>query len=184
MLAGAAGVSAGWPRGTLDWQPDRAWLEPWRWFTAAWVHLDREHLLANLAGACVVAAFGHAAGCGRRDALAWALAWPLTHGALLLVPAVQHAAGASGVLHAGVAVAAGTLLGGHGRRRTIGVLVLLGLLVKVLAEQPWVAPLRATAGWDFPVAVAVHASGVAAGLVAAAVAWATSRRRAAATIRD
>lgn len=181
-LVAAAGIGSGWPREALDWQPARAWSEPWRWLTAAWVHLDRAHLLASLAGAAVVAAFGGAARCGTRDALAWACAWPMAHGGLLLAPQLQHVAGASGVLHAGVAVAAGRLLAGRGRGRTIGALVLAGLLLKLLAERPWVAPLQPMSGWDFPVAVAVHVSGVAAGLACAAVAWATSPRRAAATI--
>lgn len=113
-LAGAGALLtalAGEPA-ALRWQPERAWTQPWRWWTAAWVHLSTLHLVANLAGTALVAALGPAAGCGRRAALAWAAAWPLTHGALLAQPALAFYGGLSGVLHAAVAVAAVQLLRG------------------------------------------------------------------------
>lgn len=178
-LLAAGAIAGSWlPAQAFDWQPARAWSEPWRWFTAAFVHLDRQHLLANLAGAAVVGAFGFAARCGRHDALAWLLAWPLTHGLLLFAPALEHYAGLSGVLHGGVAVAAtAVVLHGRGRRRVIGALVLGGLLLKLLAERPGAEPARLTTGWDFPVAVFAHATGAAAGLACAFLAWAARERR-------
>jgi rhomboid family GlyGly-CTERM serine protease len=182
LALGALGAAAA-PGTLLDWQPGRALAQPWRWFTAAWVHLDGAHLAANLAGAAVLALFGHAARCSARDALAWLCAWPLTHGLLLAAPQLQHYAGASGVLHAGVAVAATSLLArGHGRRRAVGALVLAGLLLKLLDEQSLGEPVRLLPGWDFPVVVLAHATGAAAGLACAAVAWATSPPRQAPTI--
>jgi rhomboid family GlyGly-CTERM serine protease len=182
LALGALGAAAA-PPGLLDWQPGRALAQPWRWFTAAWVHLDGAHLAANLAGAAVLAVFGHAARCSPRDALAWLCAWPLTHGLLLAAPQLQHYAGASGVLHAGVAVAAAGLVAReHGRRRAVGALVLAGLLLKLLDEQALGEPARLLPGWDFPVAVLAHATGAAAGLACAAAAWAASRRPAAPTI--
>lgn len=187
LLCAALGLgslaAAAAPPGLLDWQPGLALTQPWRWFTAAWVHLDRAHLAANLSGAAVLALFGRAAGCSARDALAWLCAWPLTHGLLLWAPQLQHYAGASGVLHAGVAVAAfGLVTRGTGRRRAIGALVLAGLALKLLHEQALGPPVRLLPGWDFPVAVLGHATGAAAGLACAGVAWATSRPRAAPTI--
>jgi rhomboid family GlyGly-CTERM serine protease len=183
LLALGAWLGAWWPRGELDWQAALAWREPWRWFSAAWVHADAPHLIANLAGACVLAVFGLAARCPWREALAWAVAWPLTHGLLLLQPALTHYAGLSGVLHAGVAVAAGGLiLRERSRARALGALVLGGLLIKLLGEEAWVAPVREQPGWDFPVAVLAHASGAASGALCVAVAWATSRIRALGTM--
>lgn len=168
LLALGAIAASGWPPQTLDWQPGRAGTEPWRWLTAAFAHLDRPHLLANLAGTAIVGAFGWAARCSWRDAAAWLLAWPLTHGLLLFAPELEHYAGLSGVLHAGVAVAAvGVLVRGPGWRRGIGALVLFGLMLKLLFERPDVAPLREVPGWDFQVAVLAHATGAAAGLACA-----------------
>ncbi len=104
-------------------------------------------------------------------ALAWALAWPLTHLALLAQPALSSYGGLSGVLHAGAAVVAvWLLLRGRGARRWIGAAVLLGLVVKVVSEAPWQAPAQAVAGLDFPVAAAAHASGLVAGALLGALA--------------
>lgn len=165
------------PGETLAWQPEQAWREPWRWFTASWAHLDLPHLLANLAGALVVASFGAAAGCTARDTLAWLLAWPLTHGLLLAASAPQPVMGMSGVLHAGVVVASLALITRErSTARAVGALVLAGLLLKLLGEQPWAAPQRSLPDWSFPVAVLSHATGAAAGLLCATVAWATSGR--------
>ena len=147
------------------------------------MHADGAHLLANLAGAAVLAVFGLAARCPWHEALAWTLAWPLTHGLLLLDPGLTPYAGLSGVLHAGAAVAgAGLVLRERGRTRALGALVLAGLILKLLGEEAWVASARALPGWPFPVAVLAHATGAAAGLLCVAVTWATSRGAALATI--
>ncbi len=182
----ATGALGGWwlPRGLLDWQLQRLGAEPWRHVTAVWAHLDLMHLLANLAGAAVLAAFGRAAGCSLRDTAAWLVAWPLTHLLLLVEPEFKRYAGLSGVLHAGVVVAAFALLSrGQGTRRAIGALVMGGLLLKLLGEDAGAAPVRLMPGWNFPVAVLAHATGAAAGLLCAMVAWATSPRRAVRTIQ-
>ncbi|OYU93368.1 MAG: hypothetical protein CFE45_20935 [Burkholderiales bacterium PBB5] len=136
--------------------------------TAAWVHLSGLHLAANLAGTALVAALGVAAGCGQRAAFAWALAWPLTHLALLAQPALAFYGGLSGVLHAGVAVAAWQLLRAErGVRRAIGAALLIGLVAKVLAESPWAGPLRQVPGWDIPIAPLAHTAGALAGWLCA-----------------
>lgn len=188
-LGALAGRTATLPAG--GWLPDRAWDEPWRWWSAAFVHLSDGHLAANVVGCAVVGAFGQfgaravdaaptgAASAGAATpgaavaghwALAWLAAWPLTHGLLLAEPRLAGYAGLSGVLHAGVAVAAlGLVVQGRGLARAIGAAVMAGLVVKLVLEQPWRAPVRTLAQWDVPVAVAAHASGAVAGLACAAV---------------
>ena len=152
----------------LRWQPELAITQPWRAVTAAWVHLSWMHLAGNLVGTALVAAFGVAAGCGRRAALAWALAWPLTHFALGLQPALAQYSGLSGALHAGVAVAAWQVLrAGRGPRRWVGAAVLAGLVAKLLLEAPWQGPLRQVPGWDIAIAPLAHSAGAVAGLLCA-----------------
>ena len=166
LLAWLAGWGVAW-----RWQPELAITQPWRALTAGWVHLSGLHLAANLAGTALVAALGQAAGCGRRAALAWALAWPLTHLALLAQPSLAFYGGLSGVLHAAVAVAAWQLLrtgrGAPRAHRAIGAALLAGLLVKVLLESPWAGPLRQVPGWDIPIAPLAHAAGALAGWLCA-----------------
>lgn len=123
----------------------------------------------------MLAALGWAARCERRDAAAWLLAWPLTHLGLLLQPALTHYGGLSGVLHAGVVVAALGLVRRERRaRRALGLALLAGVAVKILVEQPWQGPLRVLPGWDFAIAPAAHLSGACAGALCALLA----RRRA------
>ncbi len=168
LAAGGALLAQGADPALLRWQPELALAEPWRAYSAALVHFSRLHLLANLTGCAVVAALGVAAGCGPRATLAWALAWPLTHLALLLQPALTAYGGLSGVLHAAVAVAAWQLLRvEHGARRAVGAAIALGLLAKLLLEAPWLGPLRQAPGWDIAIAPAAHASGAAAGWLCA-----------------
>lgn len=160
------------------WQPALAWAQPWRWWTAAWVHLSTMHLLANLAGLALVALLGWRAAASRADALAWAVAWPLTHLLLLAQPSLARYAGLSGVLHAGVVVAAVRLARGDpGPQRTVGAALLAGVALKLLLEEPWQGALRRTAEWDIAVAPAAHVAGAFAGaLCAVAAAVVTGRR--------
>jgi hypothetical protein len=142
------------------------------------VHYSRLHLLANLAGAALVAALGVAAQLPPRAALAWLAAWPLTQALLLWRPDLAHFGGLSGVLHAGVAVVAvHLLLRTSGRRRWIGAALLAGLAVKLVGEEPWGAALRHPAGWDIAVAPLAHATGVAAGVACALLGDAATRWR-------
>jgi rhomboid family GlyGly-CTERM serine protease len=177
-LVSGAGVAWWWPATLLDWQPARAFDQPWRWWSAAWVHWSAQHLVANLAAAVVVAGFGAAARLPARAALAWLLAWPLTHLALLVQPALAHYGGLSGVLHAGVAVAVLHLVArGDRAQRRVGAAVLAGLLVKLALEAPWGEPLRRSVDWDIALAPIGHAAGAVAGL-AGALAVAAARRAA------
>ncbi len=154
----------------LAWEPARIAAEPWRAWSAAWVHLSPLHLYANLAGGGLVLALGWAARLPPRAALAWALAWPLTHLGLLAMPALLRYGGLSGVLHAGVAVAAVAMLRRPARaERRLGAAIGAVLALKLLLEAPWRGALVHPAGWDIAVAPLAHASGALAG---ALLAWA------------
>jgi rhomboid family GlyGly-CTERM serine protease len=169
---------AGWwlPRDTLEWRRAEALAEPWRLWTAAWVHWSALHLLANLAGCLLVAGLGVVARVSPSAALAWCIAWPLNHGALLWQAELQRYGGLSGVLHAGVAVAGWYLLRRDaGTRRWVGGALLVGLSAKVLGERPWAAALVRMPPWDFAVAPFAHAAGAAAGLLCAVVLEAMGR---------
>jgi len=177
----AAGALIAWwlPTAWLDWQPALAFSQPWRWWTAAFVHWSEQHLAANLGAAAVVTAFGVMGRLPTSAAVTWLAAWPLTHGALLVQPALAHYGGLSGVLHAGVAVAVLFLVvRGERRQRQIAGMVLAGLIVKLLLEAPWGEPLRHAAGWDIALAPIGHASGALAGLLCAALTLACCAGRA------
>jgi rhomboid family GlyGly-CTERM serine protease len=163
-----AGSLLAWmlPSARLDWQPGLALSEPWRAWTAAFVHWSPLHLGANVLGAAVVAALGSSARVPARAAAAWACAWPCTQWGLLLRPELAHFGGLSGVLHAGVAVVVVWLVGcTQGRSRLVGAAVGLGLLAKIALEAPWGPALRHGDGWDIAVAPLAHATGAVAGLV-------------------
>ena len=163
---------------TIDWQPALFASEPWRAVSAAFVHYSAMHLVVNLFGAALVGALGRVARVPIRAIVAWLVAWPLTQIGLLLRPDLLHYGGLSGVLHAGVAcVALQLIIDGRGARRTIGALTLAGVVVKVLSESPWGPALRHPDGWDIATAPFAHASGLVAGLLAAALGEVVSRWR-------
>lgn len=171
VLAGGSLAMAFVDNQRIDWQPGLALQQPWRWWSAAWVHWSPAHLGANLLGMLLVALLGWRARCDRADAAAWLAAWPLTHLALLMQPALLRYGGLSGVLHAGVVVVALALvLRGSGARRSLGAAMLAGVVLKLLLEQPWQGPLQARAGWDIAIAPAAHLSGAIAGAVCAGAA--------------
>ena len=161
----------------IDWQPALATHEPWRAWSAVFVHYSGLHLAANLAGAVLVGALGAVARVPSRSVAAWLAAWPLTQFGLALQPALVHYGGLSGVLHAGVAVVVVHLLcNGNTRERRIGLAIAAGLALKVVSESPWGAPLRHPPGWDIAVAPLAHASGVLAGALCAGIGEALHRR--------
>ncbi|WP_422565337.1 rhombosortase [Ideonella sp.] len=158
-----------------DWQPALAGTEPWRAWTAAAVHWTPAHLQMNLAGCAALAWLGWRADLGPREALAWALAWPLTQVGLLLQPALLHYGGLSGVLHAGVVLVAWGLVSQGGSNRWLGLIMAGGLLAKLISEQPWRAEVQRVPGYDFQVAPMAHSSGALAGLVCGALVLGWSR---------
>jgi len=155
------------PAAALDWQPGLIAHQPWRLLSAAFVHWTPTHLAANLAGCAVLAVLGWRAGLGRREALAGLIALPLTQLGLALRPELAHYGGLSGELHALVVIVGLSLLPRRGRERAVGAAVLAGLVIKLVLEQPLGPVLRATPGFDFPVAPLAHLSGALAGLLAA-----------------
>jgi rhomboid family GlyGly-CTERM serine protease len=183
-LLGLASIGAQTlPVQMLEWQPVQAWAEPWRWWTAAFVHYSVHHLAANLGACAVVAAFGWAAQLPARWTWAWVGAWPLVHIALLDVPGLDRYGGLSGLLHAGVAIACiGLVWRERGARRAIGAAVFVGMLVKLLLERPWDGAVQRWPDWDIGVAPIAHVAGAAVGSACAIVAGTTSRRRTAPTI--
>lgn len=171
LLMMVASVLAWWsPSGALDWQPALAWHEPWRAFTAAFVHWSAQHLLVNLLAAAVVGAYGWAAALPGRMVLAWLVAWPLSHLMLLLRPELAHYGGLSGMLHAGVAIPCLWLVcRARGGRRVVGALVSLGLIIKLASESPWGPALQVSQEWDIAVVPLAHATGALAGLLCGAL---------------
>jgi rhomboid family GlyGly-CTERM serine protease len=179
LLGVVAIAGAALPRTSIDWQPALAWHEPWRAFSAVGVHYSAQHLVINLVGLAVAAAFGVIAQVPARVAWAWLAAWPLTHVGLLLRPDLTHYGGLSGVLHGGVAAVTVWLLA-HGTRaqRLVGGAVLAGLCVKIASESPWGPALRHPVGLDIAVAPFAHATGAIAGAGCATLALWLGRPRA------
>lgn len=169
VVLAAGSVLAWWqPAAWLDWQPREAADQPWRWWTAAFVHWSEGHLASNVVGLAVVASLGVVGRLPARAALAWCAAWPFTHLALLLQPELAHFGGLSGLLHAGVAVAATWLArDGDVAQRRVALAIGAGLVLKILLEAPWGPALRHPQGWDIAVAPLAHASGALAGFICA-----------------
>lgn len=165
-----------------DWEPAVAASQPWRAFTAAWVHWSPDHLAMNIVACAIVAALGWAGGLPRSAALAWLLAWPMTAwmpsavGHLWPLVAAEHIGGLSGALHAGVAVAAVWLgVRGRGWERGLGLLLGLGLAAKHLWE--WQVGPQLLAGSAVQVSAASHLGGSLSGILAATFMLVTSRTR-------
>ncbi len=162
-----------------------ALAQPWRAFTAAWVHWSPQHLLLNLLALTTVAALGWAARLPRSAALAWLLAWPLTHLVLVVVqlpaPVPTHYGGLSGVLHAGAGIVGVWLVTMKlGKAQAwIGYALLALLAVKLGAEM--VAGPRLLQGGAGTIAFAsvpqAHLAGALAGLAAAVLVLAATRLR-------
>ena len=162
----------------LDWQPARWLADPWRWWTAAFVHLSPLHLWGNLAATALIATFGISGEMPVRATVAWFVAWPLTHLGLLSMPELRHYGGLSGLLHAGVAVAAVVLaVTRTGLQRWIGAATLVALGAKVLSETPWRAAVQVSPQWDIPVAPIAHLTGAVAGLLCGLAAAFVGRAR-------
>ena len=162
----AAGSIAAWwvPPWPLDWQAARAAGQPWRAWTAAFVHWSGNHLALNLSGCLLLGLLGWQLALPRQAAMAWLLAWPLAQLGLLGLPPALHHGGLSGVLHAGVAVAGGALVTARGPSRRLGFGLLAGLAAKLMLEAAGARvtlldPGQAAVPW-------AHASGAAAGLLA------------------
>lgn len=178
MLAVGAALGDHVPNDRLDWQPLLVWVEPWRAWTAVFVHYSAAHFLANIAGLLLVTGLGVASRVPLRVAVAWCAAWPLTQLGLLSQPELLHYGGLSGVLHAGVAVVAVYMLCTPPRaQRRLAIAILAGLLLKVLTEAPWGPPLRYAVDWDIGLAPLSHACGLVAGVLCGTISEGLSRMR-------
>ena len=172
-----------WGR-ALEWRPGISLAQPWRWWTAAWLHWSGPHLAGNLLGDAIVALLGWRARAPVAAALAWLCAWPLTQALFdvadpaWLGPQLREYGGLSGVLHAGVVIAGLGLIAARApsdgaltpaqvrRHRAIGAALVAGTLIKVLLEAPWNPSLRPNALLGIEVAPIAHAFGFAAGTMA------------------
>jgi rhomboid family GlyGly-CTERM serine protease len=156
-------------RSVLEWQPDAALDAPWRFWSAAFVHYSRLHLIGNIAGLALTAAFGWVARVPTSAAISWALAWPLTHLLFIwLAPDLRHYGGLSGVVHAGVAIGLVHLfICGTRGQRLIATVLCTGLVAKILSETPWRGSVQQQDGWDIAIAPIAHVTGVLAGTLLA-----------------
>ena len=157
-----------------EWQPAAASTQAWRWWSAAFVHYSTLHVVGNLTGLALTAAFGWVSRMPLRAALAWFIAWPLTHLAFLIaVPELLHYGGLSGVVHAGVAIVLAYLLL-HGTRgqRAVAAAVLAGLIAKIVSETPWREAVQHHEGWDIGIAPMAHVTGVLSGTLCLLIAQA------------
>lgn len=168
-----------WPStaAALVLRPPQGWQQlPWVWWSAAWVHGSAQHWLFNALGVLLISGGGAWLRMPTSLAVAWALSWPLGHACLMLDPRLTFYMGASGVLHAGVAVL-GVGIWQTGQRRLAGAL-LLALALKV-GHEAWLGwPGGATlvrGGVDVPVAWLAHVSGALSGLFIAGIHGASRR---------
>lgn len=161
--------------GALEWRPSLLFAQPWRWWTAAFVHYSTLHWVGNFTGLALTAAFGWVSRVPLRAAVAWFIAWPITHLLFLwMAPGLLHYGGLSGVVHAGVIIViTHVLITGTRGERAVVATVLLGLIAKIATETPWRAPVQHLEGWDIGIAPIAHVTGVLAGMVCvlAAHAW-------------
>jgi hypothetical protein len=148
------------------------WLAHGGWFWTLWsaplIGLTPFHTFGNVLALVAVGVLGHTVGARLRETLALLIAWPLSTLGLLLWPAVGWYAGLSGVIHAAAAIVAWRALTQRSARG-IGALLAAGLLIKLLVERGWAAPVAFDSHWGFNVVYAAHLSGAAVGLIAAAV---------------
>ncbi|CAH0351873.1 hypothetical protein [Aquabacterium sp. CECT 9606] len=141
---------------------------PLNFLTCIWLHANTRHLMANLAGLTLLISLGWILKLAPQAALAWLLAWPLTHLALLLDPRLSTYYGLSGVLHAGLSIIATTLITqAHGPKwsRTYGWLLLGGMLAKCWLENPGWQALLPRPGLAMNVAPMSHWAGTLVGAV-------------------
>jgi hypothetical protein len=143
----------GWSGGTLP-----------RLMGAAWVHATARHQHLNLLAAALIALLGWAWRAPWRAALAWALAWPATHLLLLLDPRLGWYVGASGMLHAGLAV---LLVGRWRHQPRLVALIGVALALKVLLDVAAGTPLATRSGLDVAMVPLSHVFGILAGVAIA-----------------
>ncbi|MES2089691.1 MAG: rhomboid family intramembrane serine protease [Pseudomonadota bacterium] len=138
------------------------------YWTCAWVHSNAQHLRLNLAGLILLLGLAWVFKLPTRAALAWLAAWPLTHLALLLDPRLESYWGLSGVLHAGMAVIATTLIVARPTDnipppRALGWVLMIGLIAKSWMENPHLAAIVHRPELSMNVAPLSHLAGITTG---------------------
>jgi len=161
-----------------DWQPALEYrrellaAQPWRLFTAHWVHLSWPHALVNAAAWLLLAPlFEASVGARRQLAVLAAAALAISLGLALLYPSLAWYRGASGVLHA--LYFAGAVLQGaasarekSGRGMAIAGALLAGGWIKVALELPPDAQTSYAEWLAAPIVPQAHLLGALAGCVA------------------
>lgn len=165
----------------VEWQIAMRWHAqswghaPWTLWTASLTHLSDTHVLVNVLALVCLAIIGTHTGCGRLEALAVLVAWPLSTALLLIWPQVQFYAGFSGLNHAlALVIIAQSAMYLIVKREfsVIAFLLALMLLSKIIWEQAWQVPLRPDASWGFAVVQAAHLTGLLAAAIALAFVYA------------
>jgi hypothetical protein len=96
VLAVGAALAFGREPTALDWQPALALREPWRAFSAVFVHYSRCTCSPAWPARCSSARWAVRA--MPASVVAWLLAWPLTRVGVLARSGLLHYGGLSGVL--------------------------------------------------------------------------------------
>ncbi|RZI86195.1 MAG: rhomboid family intramembrane serine protease [Rubrivivax sp.] len=182
-MLGLPALASLWPgfSALSNWplHPSAAWPhDPVSLWTCAWVHANTPHLVANLLGLGLIMGLGWVLRLSTANALAWFLAWPLTHLALLLDPRLDTYFGLSGVLHAAVGIVAVSLITRPGpaarRPRLQGWLVLATLFAKCWFENPELRALVPHPALSMTAAPLSHLAGTVVGTLTALLVAAVS----------
>ena len=160
----------------IYWRYD-FWLEPWRIWTAHWVHVGWIHYFLNmLAFVCLPFIFPRLR---NRYLLALILLLPavISLSFYLIFPSIQAYAGFSGVLH-GIYVAVSLLYLQLPKERKFALLILGLVLLKIVGENTF-APNQSSALIGSPVLTEAHLLGAIWGAIFAVMfmLWAKLKRR-------
>lgn len=159
----------------MTWRAE-GWLHrPLTLWTSAWVHRNTPHFISNQLAVGALAAMAWVLRPDVRVSLAWLAAWPLVPLSLPWWPHVSYYMGLSGLIHAAVAGVAVYLLAGEVRvklARRWGLMLALGLVIKLLLEQAWLRPVVWSEGLGMSVVQSAHLVGVVA---AAVLTWLAMR---------
>jgi len=138
---------------------------PWVWWTTAWLHGSPPHLWRNLGALLLIGALGQAWGAGARQARMLGIAWPLTQLGMLAQSQLHTYVGLSGVLHAAFALVVAEALWQPRPQapRWLAGLAFMGLIFKLLLENPWQMSLVADTASAINVAPWVHFCGAVTG---------------------
>jgi rhomboid family GlyGly-CTERM serine protease len=145
------------------YQHDMMWGQPWRWWTAHWVHVGWRHYGLNmLAFLCLPFVFPHIT---QKTLMLCMLLLPplLSAGLYWLLPDVQAYAGLSGILH-GIYVLVAIESLRIQQERKFAILVLGCIAVKLVLEK-WFGYSETAQLIQAPVLIESHQIGVLTGII-------------------